>query len=66
MSNKPIYDGLRFFYERLLPGGFIMVHDYYNSAFPGAKLAADRFADEAGVAFVPIQDHCGSVVFGKR
>jgi len=63
---KPIYDGLRFFYERLLPGGFIMVHDYYNSAFPGAKLAADQFADEAGVALVPIQDHGGSVVFGKR
>lgn len=63
---QPVYSGLKFFYERLSKGGFIMVHDYYNKEFPGAKLAADRFAAEENAVFVPIQDHGGSVVFGKR
>lgn len=63
---KPVYDGLRFFYERLSRGGFAMVHDYYNKAFPGAKLAADQFASEENVTFVPVQDHGGSVVFRKK
>ncbi|MEI9974441.1 MAG: TylF/MycF/NovP-related O-methyltransferase [Ignavibacteriota bacterium] len=32
----PIYEGLRFFYSRLSPGGYIFVHDYNNLAYQGA------------------------------
>lgn len=61
---EPIRDGLAFFYDRMSPGGFIFVHDYNNSAFPGAKQAVLEFAKKRNVAFVPITDAFGTAIFG--
>ncbi len=35
------FDGLAFFYPRMLPGGIILTHDY--SIIPGVRRAFDRF-----------------------
>ena len=40
---RPTADSLAFFYERVLPGGMILMDDYGFTSCPGAKLAADAF-----------------------
>lgn len=61
----PIKSGLDFFYDRLAPGGFIFVHDYTNSAFPGARQAVNEFSTSRGIPFVPVCDWFGSAIFRK-
>lgn len=61
----PIKAGLEFFYERLNKGGFIFVHDYNNSAFPGARQAVDEFSSSKSVPFVPVCDWFGTAIFRK-
>lgn len=34
---------LEFFSSRLVPGGFIVVHDYSDLTVPGTKTAVDAF-----------------------
>lgn len=62
---EPLYAGLKFFYERLSPGGYILVHDYGNPRYKGAAQAVRTFAREYKQNFVPLCDHLGSVVFTK-
>ena len=62
---KPIYDGLNFFYSRLVKGGYIMVHDYNNKEYKGAKQAVQKFAIEQDVSYTPISDGWGTVIFTK-
>lgn len=62
---EPLYAGLKFFYERLSPGGYILVHDYGNPRYKGAAQAVRNFAREYKQNFVPLCDHLGSVVFTK-
>jgi hypothetical protein len=40
---EPTKDSIVFFYERLNPGGLMLLDDYGFSSCPGAKLAADEF-----------------------
>ncbi len=62
---RPIYDGLHYFYPKLSSGGYIFVHDYNNDRYAGAKQAVRQFAEEAGVAYFPLSDACGSAVISK-
>lgn len=62
---EPIYEGLRYFYPRLAAGGYIFVHDYNNSTFPGSKHAVRQFSLETGVPFVPLTDMYGTAVLAK-
>lgn len=62
---KPIYDGLNFFYPRLVKHGYIMVHDYNNAEYPGAKKAVQQFSAENGLTPIPIADGWGSAIFSK-
>lgn len=62
---QPIYEGLKYFYPRLVRGGFIFVHDYNNAIYQGAKRAVDLFCDEMKIACVPMSDNCGSAVIVK-
>lgn len=62
---KPIYDGLNFFYPRLKKHGYIMVHDYNNAEYPGAKKAVQQFSVENNLSPIPIPDGWGSVIFSK-
>jgi O-methyltransferase len=62
---EPTLEGLRYFYARLNPGGYIMVHDYASSRYHGATKAVIDFSAESGVSFVPIPDMGGTAVFCK-
>jgi O-methyltransferase len=61
----PVLAGLRWFYERLSPGGYILVHDYNNGAFAGAKRAVREFQDDAGATVLPLPDWGGTAVITR-
>lgn len=57
---KPQLDGLRFFYDRMVNGGVILLHDYYPPELPGVKMAVDEFLSEREnehISLFPIGDH---------
>ncbi len=57
---KPLYDGLRFFYPLMARGGYIIIHDYNNSRFAGAKQAVREFCEENQVFVFPLPDLHGT------
>ena len=61
--EAPIFSGLEFFWPRLNPGGMMVVHDY--NAWPGARVAVDRFRRSEPVVAIPMPDKCGSIVLVK-
>jgi O-methyltransferase len=61
----PVYRGLEYFYERLTPGGYLLVHDYNSTRFGGVKEAVREFSREHRVAHVPLPDIGGSIVMTK-
>lgn len=63
---EPIYQGLIYFYPRMVKGGYIFVHDVNNESYKGAAKAVDEFSSQQGISFLPIPDSCGSVVFIKN
>ncbi|MDE7173317.1 MAG: TylF/MycF family methyltransferase, partial [Helicobacter sp.] len=60
--HDPILAGLMFFYPRLVRGGAILVDDYFDPSFLGAKEAVDCFAREHHVVFAPIGDSSSIVL----
>lgn len=62
---KPMRDALNFFYQRLVPGGMIVVHDYSSGEWAGATKALDEFRVSAGVLLVLLPDKSGSAVITK-
>lgn len=62
---QPTYDGLEWFWPRMIKGGYILVHDFNNSNFPGAKSAVNNFSSKNGVAYVPVTDVYGTAIFAK-
>lgn len=61
----PIYAGLQYFYPRLAKGGYIMVHDFNNDQYKGARDAVYKFCSEMNIGYVPIGDIGGSVIITK-
>jgi O-methyltransferase len=62
---NPICEGLRYFYSRLSPGGYIFVHDYNNLNYPGAKRALRQFCLENNVPYFPLSDASGSAIIAR-
>jgi O-methyltransferase len=62
---KPILDGLEYFYPRLVKGGYIFVHDYNNSLYPGAKQAVREFCNKNNIPYFPLTDSWGTVIIAK-
>jgi O-methyltransferase len=62
---QPILEGLRYFWPKISPGGFILVHDYNHRQFSGTKRAVKDFIQEAPIACCPVPDAGGTVVIGK-
>ena len=62
---EPTRDGLRFFFPRLSPGGFLFVHDFNNGLYKGVKQAVVEFSAREEVAFVPLPDSAGTAIFAK-
>ena len=59
--------GLRWFWPRLQPGGYLLLHDFNSPALPGVARALRRFEAERGerLPAVPICDINGSLVICK-
>ncbi len=60
---EPMLAGLRFFYNRMTPGGFILAHDF--NAWPGSRKAVEEFFREKPELPVPMPDKSGSVLITR-
>jgi len=61
----PIYNGLQFFYPKLVRGGYIFIHDFNNDNYTGARKAVVQFCLEQNIGFVPVPDFGGSAIIIK-
>jgi hypothetical protein len=61
----PIISSLEFFYPRLAPGGFLIIHDYSSLCWNGAEKAVDEFFADKTEPVIPLPDNAGSVVIRK-
>lgn len=62
---KPTYEGLKYFYPRMVTGGYIFIHDYNNIFYSGVKKALDDYCELKDIKYIPICDLGGSVVIVK-
>ncbi|MCH5249318.1 MAG: hypothetical protein J1E98_05280 [Lachnospiraceae bacterium] len=46
---EPTYNGLLFFSKKMVPGGGILVHDYFAEDYKGPREAVDKFVSEIRV-----------------
>ena len=61
----PIKAGLEYFYPRLSNGGYIMVHDFDNTEYPGARQAVMEYCKEHSIGYTRIPDVRGSAIINK-
>ena len=63
---KPMYEGIIFFYPRLVKGGVIFVHDYNNIEYKGVRKALEDAECQLGeIPCIPMSDKCGTVILLK-
>jgi O-methyltransferase len=62
---EPIYQGLIYFYPRLVKGGYIFIHDYNNMRYKGVREAVLKFCAENDISIFPLSDACGSAIMIK-
>lgn len=61
-----IYESIRYFYPRLVKGGFIFIHDYNEGMLKGVKNAVMRYEECCGAMIkIPIADKCGTLIITK-
>ena len=55
---QPMYAGLVFFYDRMVNGGCILLHDYFHPGLEGVKAAVEEYEKSHGIILVktPIGD----------
>ena len=60
-------EGLRYFWPRLSPGGFLLLHDWGNPGLPEVAQALERYRRELGgvLPAVPLPDRSGTLVLCK-
>lgn len=60
-------EGLRYFWPRLSPGGYLLLHDWGNPKLPGVKQALHKYEDLIGhkLPAVPLCDVGGTLVLCK-
>ncbi len=64
---KPTLAGLEFFYPRLSPGGYMMIHDYHSPESDYAvSQAVEQFLADKPELLVAVADSGGSVLFRKQ
>ena len=61
----PIKAGLEYFYPRLNPGGFLIMHDYMSLCWDGAIRAVDEFFQDKPEFIIPVPDVAGTVMIRK-
>ncbi|WP_270935314.1 TylF/MycF/NovP-related O-methyltransferase [Falsiroseomonas oryzae] len=63
--HEPMKAALEFFHPRLSPGGLMILHDYANPHWPGAKAAADGFVRRVDAQLVLMPDKSGTAMLRK-
>jgi hypothetical protein len=61
---QPTLDSVRFFYDRLVPGGMLVCDDYGSGKFPGAKTAVDEALE--GRPEIAVELPTGQAFFVRR
>jgi O-methyltransferase len=61
----PFRSSLEYFWPRLSPGGFLIMHDYLSLHWAGAEKAVDEFFTDKAEAIIPIPDVSGTVATRK-
>ena len=64
---EPTLEGLRYFWPRLSPGGYLLLHDWGSPKLPGVAEALADFEGELGsrIPAVPLCDVGGSLILCK-
>ena len=55
-------NGLKFFYPKMTPGGFILSHDYQSVAFPGVRKAFNEFMADKPEPVIDLWDSQALIV----
>jgi O-methyltransferase len=63
---KPFAAGLEYFWPRLVPGGFLLMHDYTTMHWEGVERACNEFFASKAESIIPIPDTSGTVVVRKN
>lgn len=61
----PTYAGLRFFFPKLVRGGYIFIHDFNNHDWPGVAKAVRQYCSENELSFLLLPDVNGTAVTTK-
>jgi hypothetical protein len=61
----PMASALAYFYPRLVPGGFLIIHDYSSLHWGGVERAVDEFFATKAEAVISLPDSAGSAVIRK-
>lgn len=62
---EPTRAALPLFYDRLSPGGVLLIHDVNSIQFFGCKKAVQDFCHARGIYYTPVSDLHGSAVIRK-
>jgi hypothetical protein len=62
---QPMVHALEYFYPRMQPGGFLIIHDYGSLGWDGAEQAVDEFFADKPEAVIPLPDVHGSAIIRK-
>jgi O-methyltransferase len=62
----PMHAGLEFFYPKLVPGGFLIIHDYMSLYWDGVEKAINEFFADKPERFIPIPDKSGTIAIRKH
>jgi O-methyltransferase len=60
---EPMLAGLNYFYDKVVPGGFILAHDF--NSWPGARKAVEEFFLNKPEMPLPMPDKSGSALIVK-
>jgi len=63
---KPTKEACEHFYDRLEPGGVMILHDYHGRVWPGVKQGVDEFIADKPERLAMIPDKSGTAVLVKN
>lgn len=61
----PCKAALEYFYPRVTPGGFLIMHDYSSLYWDGIERAVDEFLKDKSESVIPVPDKSGTVAIRK-
>lgn len=64
--SPPEIAAIQFFWERLVPGAFVLLDDYAYCGYLSQKIAMDRFAQEKGIKILSLPTGQGLLVAPAR